>query len=234
MTKRNAKFKKVETRIKDPDLIELRRRQIAEGAIKVFLAKGYDRATVREIAEEAGLTMGTMYNYVRTKEDIIYVVYDLVTRALSEEMVHAIAEVDDPSKQLSAALKHNLAAIDRRADEIMFLYRESGSLDRESLRTVLAREAKYIEMFEDCIRNCLGDRKVSDFKIGLAADILSYLPVIVTLRRWNLKRRPGSMEQILDGIFDFMMHGLGFLTDDDMSTPKGSAGDRTGPGLCLK
>ena len=52
------KHKTVETRIKDLQLIEMRRKQIAEGAIKVFVAKGYHKATVREIVEASGLPWG--------------------------------------------------------------------------------------------------------------------------------------------------------------------------------
>lgn len=208
------KYKTVETRIKDLQLIETRRKQIAEGAIKVFVAKGYHKATVREIVEASGLTMGSMYNYVRTKEDIIYLVYEYVTRALRDSLMIAISSVDDPKNQLEAALKHNLEALNQHSDVIMFLYQSSGYLDRESIHDVLDRETRYIEMFEDLVRKSLAGRHVSEFKLKLAADILSYLGVIVTLRRWSLKRRFDSMDEVMDGIFDFAMHGLEFLTDD--------------------
>jgi AcrR family transcriptional regulator len=219
------KAKTVESRIKDHQLIEVRRRQIAEGAIKVFVAKGYHNATVREIVEAAGLTMGSMYNYVRTKEDIIYIVYDYVTRALRDDMIKAMSGVEDPREQLTTALKHNLEAVNRRSDEIMVLYRESGSLDKESVHDVLARETEYIEMFEELLRKSLGGRKISEFRLKLAADILSYLPVIVALRRWSLRRRFDSMDEVLDGIFDFMLHGIEFLTDDEVSKPDRLVGE---------
>ena len=87
------KPKEVETRIKSLELIDRRRRQIVEGALRVFTAKGFDQATVREIANEAGLTMGSLYNYIRSKEDIIYIVYDYVTQQLRDEMTAAIAGI---------------------------------------------------------------------------------------------------------------------------------------------
>src|SRR5271169_1178097 len=93
------KHKTVETRIKDLQLIEIRRKQIAEGAIKVFVTKGYHKATMREIVEACGLTMGSMYNYVRTKEDLLYLVYEYVTRALRDDLAIAISSVDEPRNQ---------------------------------------------------------------------------------------------------------------------------------------
>jgi AcrR family transcriptional regulator len=221
-----SKHKTVESRIKDLQLIELRRKQIAEGAIKVFVAKGYHKATVREIVEASGLTMGSMYNYVRTKEDIMYLVYEYVTRALRDDLMIAISSVNNQGNQLEAALKHNLEAVNRHSDVIMFLYQASGSLDRESLHDVLARETEYIEIFEDLVRKSLAGRQVSEFKIKLAADILSYLGVIVTLRRWSLERRFKSKDEVLDGILDFMLHGLEFLTDEEVRRPGVPAGEK--------
>ena len=71
MKKSETSKREVMTKIKDEKLIDRRRRQIAEGALKAFTAKGYHAATVREIADEAGLTMGSLYNYIQSKEDII-------------------------------------------------------------------------------------------------------------------------------------------------------------------
>jgi AcrR family transcriptional regulator len=77
--KENMKLigKEVHSNIKTARLIDPRRKQIIKGAMQVISTKGFHGATVRDIAEAAGLTVGTMYNYVRSKEDILYIVYDL-------------------------------------------------------------------------------------------------------------------------------------------------------------
>ena len=88
--------KEVHANIKNARLIDQRRRQIVDGAMQVFAAKGFHGATVREIADAAGLTMGTMYNYVRSKEDILYIVYDFMTTILSEGLTKTIDDTVDP------------------------------------------------------------------------------------------------------------------------------------------
>jgi AcrR family transcriptional regulator len=52
-------------------LIEERRAQILEAATQVFARKGYRGATIREIAAEAGVAEGTIYNYFRSKDDLL-------------------------------------------------------------------------------------------------------------------------------------------------------------------
>lgn len=214
MKKSKIQKKEVKTRIKNANLIDLRRKQIIKGAIKVFIAKGFHNATVREIAEEAGLTMGSLYNYINTKQDIIYIVYDYITKVLREDMKEAIVGVKDPKERLKAALRQNLNAVYKNQDIIMFLYRESASLDKESLHTVLARETKYIELFEDILREYFEGKEVNESRLRLSADLLSYIPVIVTFRRWSLRRRFDSMDTVLEGILDFVLHGIEVIPEE--------------------
>ena len=203
--------KQVKTRIKNPKLIDLRRRQIIDGAIEVFTAKGFHSATVREIADAAGLTMGSLYNYIRSKEDIVYFVYDYMTKVLRDEVKEAIAEMTDPEERLKTALRQNLKSIYENQDVVMFIYKASTFLDKESLHEVLTRETEYIELFEDLLRDYFGVMQVDAGRIRLAADLLTYIPVIVTFRRWSLRRRFESMDIVMKGIHDFILHGIEFI-----------------------
>ena len=222
--KNNAtKIKTVETKIKNPKRVNLRRKQIIEGAIKVFIEKGFHLATTREIAEASGITEGTLYNYVRSKEDIVYIVYDYITRILRKEFNDAIEDIDDPKERLMAALRQNLTSIHNYQDLVMFIYKASTHLDKESLHEVLARETEYIESFEDLLRNYYQGRNVSEAKIKLAADLLAYIPVVVTFRRWSLRRRFDSMEKVQQGILEFVLHGIEFIPENeqmDAGTPR--------------
>lgn len=195
----------------NPKLVDVRRKQIIDGAIKVFSAKDFHSATVREIADAAGLTMGSLYNYIRSKEDIIYIVYDYITGILREQVIAAIAGIRDPKERLKIALRQNLDTVYEYQDVVMFIYKASTFLDRESLYEVLTRETEYIELFEDLLRDYFGEMQVDAGRIRLAADLLTYIPVIVTFRRWSLRRRFDSMDIVMKGIHDFILHGIEFI-----------------------
>ena len=209
--KKKIEKKEIKTRIKNTRLIDLRRKQIIDGAMKVFIEKGYHDATVREIAKASGVTMGTLYNYIRSKQDIIYIVYDYINNVLREDMKRAIADVADTKEKLKAAVKENLRAVQQNQDIIMFLYKNSSSFDKESLYDVLSRETEYIELFEGLLREHFKEENVDETRLKLTADLLAYIPVIFTFRRWSLRRRFDSMDEVLDGILEFTMHGVDFL-----------------------
>ena len=52
-------------------VVRARREQIVEAATRVFAEKGFRRATTREVAREAGISEGTIYNYFEDKDDLL-------------------------------------------------------------------------------------------------------------------------------------------------------------------
>jgi AcrR family transcriptional regulator len=211
LKKKKLPQKEIKVKIKNPQRISLRRMQIINGAIKVFTEKGFHNATVREIADASGVTEGTLYNYIRCKEDIIYIVYDYTTQILREEINRAIAGIQDPRERLKAALLQNLQTVNRQQDLIMFLYRESGSLHREDLHLILHRETDYIKLFERLLKDYLKGRNPDPVRLKLGADLLAYIPVIVSFRRWSLKRRIKSIDKVISGIVEFVLRGIEFI-----------------------
>ena len=61
----------VKARVKDKKLVSEKRRLIIDGAIKVFKKKGYHKATIREIAKEAKISPGSVYDYFHSKDDVL-------------------------------------------------------------------------------------------------------------------------------------------------------------------
>jgi AcrR family transcriptional regulator len=77
-----------------------KRRQIIDGARRMFLAKGFDATSMSDIAEEAGVSKGTLYVYFASKEDLFAA---LVTE---EKAIHfpAIFALDPADHDVGAVL----------------------------------------------------------------------------------------------------------------------------------
>jgi AcrR family transcriptional regulator len=198
----------VAANVKDRALVRDRRRQLVRAAQAVFLRKGYHDTTVRDIGREAGLTQGTIYNYVRSKGDILYLVCDDVLRAYQDAVARAVAGVADPAARLSGAVDAVVAELYEHQDAILLIYQESHALDRRSLEGILARVSEYIEMFEDLLRDAAREGRIPPVNARLAANIVTYLPTMVALRRWDLGGRV-PRDELLRGVTEFLLRGLG-------------------------
>ena len=61
-----------------PDISEERKGQIMNAAEEVFMQKGFDNARMDDIAEETGLSKGTLYLYYKSKNDLIIAILDRI------------------------------------------------------------------------------------------------------------------------------------------------------------
>src|SRR5262249_49537011 len=57
-------------------LVAARRTQILDAATRVFASKGFNRATIRDVAQTAGVADGTIYNYFASKTDLLFGLLD--------------------------------------------------------------------------------------------------------------------------------------------------------------
>src|SRR4029079_3886187 len=78
-----------------------KRRQILEGARKVFLAQGFDGASMGEIAKIAGVSKGTLYVYFDSKESLFEALTIEEKRGFAEVLFQLDAEDPDVRAVLS-------------------------------------------------------------------------------------------------------------------------------------
>jgi len=213
-TIRATAVRSVGTNTKDPDLIRDRREQLIRAALEVFQEKGFHATTVRDIGRAAGLTQGTIYNYVRSKEDILFLVCDRVIAEYISSMEEAVAATGDPAARLREALRGVTRKMIDHSKAILLVYHESHNLDRRSLRSLLTRVQGWINQFEELIADGLGRDRLPKTKRGLLTNIVTFLPTMIALRRWSLPKDL-THDQYTDWLVEFMMRGLGLDRPND-------------------
>lgn len=197
----------VKSATKNSELVRDRRDQLIRAAIKVFTEKGFHETTVRDIGRTAQLTQGTIYNYVRSKEDILFLVCDRIVTEYLDRVREALAKQGGQHARLEAAVKGIVRVMIEHRQEILLLYHESHNLDSRSLRVILSRVDEFIKTFEQLLADSEGMAKRSKTHLRLFANVLTYLPTIVALRGWALPRTMSEAE-LVDELAAFMLRGL--------------------------
>lgn len=92
-------------------LVSARREQILEAATRVFAEKGFRRATTREVAREAGVSEGTIYNYFEDKDELLIAIMDVLneTERRAEDFEEGLAT--DFEGFVEAYLRRRMALI---------------------------------------------------------------------------------------------------------------------------
>lgn len=106
-----------------------KRRQILEGARTVFLACGFDAASMNEIARAAGVSKGTLYVYFADKENLFEAIVEEERRGQAEQ-VFALDPSDHDVEAVLTRLGRSFARFICNADAVSPLRIVIGIADR--------------------------------------------------------------------------------------------------------
>ena len=186
----SEKRRNIPSLVKDPKLIEKRREQIVEAAVDLFIHKGFHKTTTREIARASGFSIGTLYEYIESKEDVLYLVCDAIHAEMERRLREAINFQGTGQKILKLAMKSLFRVMDQMSDRVLLIYQESKSLPKETLRYVLGREEAIAEIFEEILRKGIADGSIAvdEKHVKLMADNIMVLGEMWVFRRWALRK----------------------------------------------
>lgn len=201
--------RRVKTATKNPLRVRERRDRLIDAAIQVFVEKGFHNATVRDIGRVANMTQGTIYNYVSSKDDILYLVCDRIVAEYNDQARRAVDTTHDPIGRVRSAVQAICQVMYRHRREIRLIYQDSHLLDARSRRVILARVEEFIGMFERIVADAARELGRPLPYPHLSANILTFLPVMIALRGWSF-RHDASPDVVVDEISQFVVRGLGF------------------------
>lgn len=117
-----------------------RRQQIVEAATRLMEEQGFHEMSVSSLAREAGISVGTVYQYLDNKESILLLILEDVLETYAQEVPEAMAGLGDPLERLAAGFLTYCGIVDSHRAAAVLAYRESGSLGRAGLQRVIALE----------------------------------------------------------------------------------------------
>lgn len=206
----NKDQRTIPTHVKDDALVLSKRKQIVDAVVPLFYEQGFHQTTTRQMAAAAGMSVGALYEYVKSKDDVLY----LVCEAIHEEMETRLHEDrgQDPTAReaLTQAIRGYFLACDTMQEGILLIYRETASLNAESRAHVLANETRIAHHFENILARGREDNTLhlAEKTIPLMAQNIAVLGHMWAFRRWSLKSKY-TLEEYTAAQTALLMNELG-------------------------
>lgn len=125
----------------DEPHLKAKRRQIFLAVTRVLARKSFHQATVKEMAQEAGIAAGSIYMYLRSKDEIVLLLAESMVGELVEELPDIRARtLDDPRAELLAIMRVVLSVIDRYREAFAVLNHEVRYFEKNAQYRVAMRE----------------------------------------------------------------------------------------------
>ncbi len=201
--------REIATQIKDKKLVEERRNQIVECAVKLFIKHGYHKTTTRMLAKETGLSIGSLYEYITTKDDVLYMVCMAIHNAVELALHDALDRSLGGRESLKEIIREYFLVCNRLSDYMLLMYQVTHLLPVERQRIVLNAELGITSLFIDSMQQLKTNGKLllDDDVINLIGHNISVIGHTWAFRRWYFAKH-FTIEQYIEKQTKFIM---GFL-----------------------
>jgi len=171
-------------------LVEDRRHQISQAALHLIAAKGIQKTGIREIARASNMTIGNLYHYIGTREDIIYLAFNFgldQARKLIRE-INDLCETLEPPQALKTAIDLYIRYHNTYWESTVFLYKEMHSLSPSLRLPVIEVNSHIHDAFIHIIRKGYESGVFRATNADLVASTIVSMGDMWALKRWQFKK----------------------------------------------
>lgn len=195
---------------------------IRAAALHHFAEHGYDAASMRQIAADAGITIATLYFHCSTKEQLLFDVLEAQMRELSEGLDAALADAPDTwAARLAAAIRFHIQYVTRDEAGANISTSELRGLTGDLRARHLATRDTYERKFRDLLRAGIAAGEFAPVDVPvITAGILG---IGLAVGRWYRPNGRLTPDDIADEYIRFVLEAL------NPQLPAPSAADRAAP-----
>lgn len=121
--------------------------EILDIALSLFVKKGYHETSMQDIADTAGLTKGGLYYYIKSKDDVLFLLHDRFIVEGLRRLRLVEAEALEPEHKLIELLKMHLQIIDQFKDDITLFFNCMKYLSDDKKQAVQVKRDEYEDIF---------------------------------------------------------------------------------------
>lgn len=186
------------------------REAILQAAERVFTRAGFYTTRMADIAREAGVGVGTLYNYFESKE----LIFSEIIAARHGEFkgaVEAAATADDPIERLRQIVRGSLVYLDDHGG-LYAVFMERGAIGESDVERLVSDKAargytEFLELLEKTVRAAIRAKKLrSDLDARFLVSVLSGAMNGATYA-WFKRGRKGRLSAITDELMELFLHG---------------------------
>jgi AcrR family transcriptional regulator len=151
----------------DKKAMPARSEELVRRSAEVFRERGYDATSIQEIADRMGILKGSLYHYVNTKEDLLWMVMEPPLRELVDGAEQILGDISlDLTDRLVAVMVAHGESFEVNFPYMFVMTRENGDTLSEARRKDLdGLRRKYFKLLRDAIA---GGQKAGEIRDDLA------------------------------------------------------------------
>jgi AcrR family transcriptional regulator len=187
------------------------RDKILAAAVELFAEYGYHAATMREIAQIAGIQAASIYYHYPGKQTLLVEIMESHMRQLNTNLEHIIRKPHKVMQCLYEAISNHIQLHTAYKSEFFIIDTEIRALEGENRGNILALRDHYEDLLQGLLREGMeqGVLRQTDIKISSYAIIA----MCTEVAQWFRPAGRLNVQQIIEMYFHMITEGL-LMTED--------------------
>jgi AcrR family transcriptional regulator len=181
-----------------------RKAGIRRHAAEVFAERGFDRASIRDVAKATGLSLAGLYYYYKGKDEILFDIQHEAFTTLLEAHAQALAGVREPEQKLRRVVDAHLAFFAEHIAEMKVMSRESEQLQGDYAEQVDELKRRYVRLVRGIVEEM---HPRSELPAGVVTFLL--FGMMNWVYTWYDEKRDGSPADIARTVQEVFLRGVG-------------------------
>lgn len=193
---------------------------IREAAAELFHKHGYEATSLRQVAAEVGIQVGSLYNHISGKEELLRWIMVGIMEDLLAAQQEALASQTKAVDQLRAMVDVHVRFHAARARDVFIGNSELRALSPENRAEVIQLRDRYESALREVIEKVAAEGRADVLDIQL--QVFSIIAMGAHVASWY---RPGggkSLDDIVDTYIEMVFRQLG-ITTSGRRRPKAAA-----------
>lgn len=189
---------------KDADYSQ-RYEELLDTAVKLFEEKGYSSTTMRDIARKMNLTQGSLYYYIKKKEDLLFQIHHIIIEMVLDSAT-SIKDDMTTMEKFNIIMTSLMEVVTEKKSYVSVFLKEYKHIKSEKYKEVLAKRKK----FEKIIQNIIDEEIKNGNFINIDPQIASM--ALMGMFNWSLQwadvKGRLSLQEIKDIFLRIFFEGM--------------------------
>ncbi|KPA14997.1 TetR family transcriptional regulator [Candidatus Magnetomorum sp. HK-1] len=194
---KTIKIKKEKTAVKNL-------KRILDAVFTITYKKGFAAMTMRDLSQESGLSLGALYPYFKSKEELLNIILRQGMSMVARILEIASQKHKDPVLKLESVIKAHLFLSEKARSWFYFMFMESKNLNPSEWETVLKAEFYTEKVLVEILIYGEASGVFKSQNHQLTASIIKAMQQEWYLKRWKYKRRNITVDEYAEYVLEFV------------------------------
>jgi AcrR family transcriptional regulator len=183
----------------------LRQDKILSYAALVIAREGYEKASIRTIAKEMGMSISALYYYFGSKEDLLFSIQHTSFADLLQKLEARLEETSNPDQRLYLLIENHLEHFLSRLNELTICSHEINTLKGDPYKKVLELRRRY---FEDALTIVEGIQEKAGSQLDARQATFNLFGMLNWIYMWFDPKKSQAPQALAREIHSLFMNGM--------------------------